>query len=192
MDVDYTRTVNDFLRLMQQRDVPFVVVGGIALLQHVPGRNTEDLDIILAGPRLLAIPELRVAERNDMFAKAEFQGLRIDLLFYEHPFFNRIATDFSADLPYSVGLLRTATVEGLILLKLFALPSLYRQFELDRAAIYEADLTQLVSRTAREDPFFLDTLRPFLSASDLRELITILTEIHQKISRFRPGDTRSM
>jgi hypothetical protein len=189
MVADYAQSMNDFLLLMQQRNVPFVIVGGIALLQYVPGRNTEDLDIILAAPRLLAIPELLVAERNDMFAQAEFKGLRIDVLFCEHPFFNRIAAEFSVALPYSVGLLRTATIEGLILLKLFALPSLYR--ELDRAAIYESDLTQLVSRTARQDSFFLDLLRPFLSASDLRELITILTEIHQRISRIRAGDHRS-
>ena len=190
MNAEYIRLMNDFLLVMQQRRVPFVVVGGIALLQHVPGRNTEDLDIILAAPRLSQIPELEVAERNDMFAKASFHGLRVDLLFCEHPFFERIDRDFSAELPYSVGLLRTATVEGLILLKLFALPSLYRQFDLDLAAIYEADLTQLVFRTTREDAFFVDVLREFQTPSDLRETSAILTEIRQKISRFR-GRNRS-
>lgn len=37
MEADYARTVNDFLLLLRQRNIPFVVVGGIALLQHVPG-----------------------------------------------------------------------------------------------------------------------------------------------------------
>jgi len=80
-----SESMNDFLLLMQQRNIPFVVVGGIALLQHVPGRNTEDLDIILAAPRLAEIPELEVTERNEMFAKASFHGLRVDLRFCEHP-----------------------------------------------------------------------------------------------------------
>jgi hypothetical protein len=133
MNGEYSRSMNDFLLLMQQRNIPFVVVGGIALLQHVPGRNTEDLDIIVAAPRLSDLPELEVIERNDMFAQTSFHGLRVDLLFFEHPFFQRIDRDFSAELPYSVGALRTATIEGLTLLKLFALPSLYRQFDLDRA-----------------------------------------------------------
>jgi hypothetical protein len=180
--------MNDFLLVMRRRNIPFVVVGGIALLQHVPGRNTEDLDIILAAPRLLEIPELEVTERNDMFAKANFEGLRVDLLFYEHPFFSRIGRDFSADMPYSAGFLRTATVDGLILLKMFALPSLYRQFDLDRVAIYESDLIQLISRTSRENSFFLNILHDFLAAPDVRQISAILTEIRQKISRLRGGD----
>jgi len=187
MNAEYIRSTNDFLLLMRQRDIPFVVVGGIALLQHVPGRNTEDLDIILAAPHLAQIPELEVTEQNEMFAKASFRGLRVDVLFYEHPFFQRIGTEFSAELPYSVGRLRTATIDGLILLKLFALPSLYRQFDLDRAAIYEADLTQLLARTTHDDPFFLDLLRPFLIASDVREIGMLLGEIRQKLSRLRRG-----
>jgi hypothetical protein len=190
MESDYGRQMNEFLLLLQRRKIPFVVVGGIALLQYVPGRNTEDLDIILAAPRLLEIPELKVTEQNDMFAKADLKGLRIDLLFFEHPFFNRIACDFSTDRHFSVGSLRTATVEGLVLLKLFALPSLYRQFDLDRAAIYEADLVQLVSRTDCSDSFFLGLLAEFMPASDLRELGAVLLEIRQKIRRFQRGDHR--
>jgi hypothetical protein len=33
-------------------------------------------------------------------------------------------------------------------LKLYALPSLYRQFDLDRAALYETDITVLIARHA--------------------------------------------
>jgi len=185
MESDYARAMNDFLLLLRQRNIPFVVVGGIALLQHVPGRNTEDLDLILAAPHLLEIPELELTERNDMFAKGNFHGLRVDLLFYEHPFFGKITREYATELSYTVGQLRTATVEGLILLKLFALPSLYRQFDLDRAAIYEADLVQLVSRTEHEDSFFLNVLCEYLPGSDQRELTSILKEIRQKIARLR-------
>src|SRR6478735_1105427 len=72
MEAGYMRSMNDLLLLLQERRIPFVVVGGIALLQHVPGRNTEDLDLILARPRLQQLPELELLERNDLFAKASF------------------------------------------------------------------------------------------------------------------------
>lgn len=126
-----------------------------------------------------------------MFAKGNFHGLRVDLLFYEHPFFGRITREYATELSYTVGQLRTATVEGLILLKFFALPSLYRQFDLDRAAIYEADLVQLVSRTPREDSFFLNVLSEYLPGSDRREVSVILGEIRQKIARLRRGSSSS-
>jgi hypothetical protein len=185
MELEYADAMREFLLLMRAREIPFVVVGGIALLQYVNGRNTEDLDIIVAAPHLDEIPELKVLERNPMFAKAEFKVLRVDILFYEHPLFNRVARDFSTELQYSVGPLKSATIEGLILLKLFALPSLYRQFDLDRVAIYEADLAQLVARTSREDSFFLGILAEFQSPSDVGEIRSILAEIRQKIRRIQ-------
>jgi hypothetical protein len=93
------------------------------------------LPIELKGESKAVMPALDIGRVIQLAnaAKAGNHGLRVDLLFFEHPFFQRIDRDFSAELPYSVGALRTATIEGLTLLKLFALPSLYRQFDLDRA-----------------------------------------------------------
>lgn len=48
MSADYPALVTDFLALLEGRWIPFVVVGGIALLQHVRGRNTEDIDLIIS------------------------------------------------------------------------------------------------------------------------------------------------
>jgi hypothetical protein len=185
MHSDYAALTSDFLALLRQREIPFVIVGGIALLQYVSGRNTEDIDIILAAPRLAELPEMTLLERNEMFAKADFNGLRVDLWFVEHPFLKNIAQEFSAPRPYTAGELPTATIEGLILLKLFALPSLYRQMDLDRVAIYEADLTQLLHRTDRSDSYFTDILGRFLPGTDLRELGGILAEIRQKLARLK-------
>src|SRR2546423_3498482 len=146
MSTDYSTLITDFLALLQRRQIPFVVVGGIALLQHVHGRNTEDIDLIISAPRLTEIPELEIRERTELFAYGHFRELRVDVLFAEHPVFEQVTKNFATVMDYQVGKLPTATVDGLILLKLFALPSLHRQFDFDRIAIYEADITQLLAR----------------------------------------------
>jgi hypothetical protein len=153
----------------------------------VSGRNTEDLDLILSAAELAEVPELEVQERNELFAYCRFGELRVDVLFTEHRLFRLVVERFSAPMDYHTGRYPTATVEGLILLKLFALPSLYRQFDFDRAAIYEADVTQLLSRTEQTDEFFLDILRLHLPASDQTEIAGVLKDIRGRISRMRRG-----
>jgi hypothetical protein len=184
MSTDYPALVSEFLALLESRQIPFVIVGGIALLQHVRGRNTDDIDLILSAPRLDEIPELEIRERTDLFAYGRFRGeLRVDIRFPEHPLFELVAKRFSAPADYDVGQLPTASIDGLVLLKLFALPSLYRQFDYDRVAIYEADLMQLLARSPRADGFFLETLAPYVMESDQAELATILAEIRTKLAR---------
>ena len=39
MSPNYPALVTDFLALLESREIPFVIVGGIALLQHVPARK---------------------------------------------------------------------------------------------------------------------------------------------------------
>src|SRR4051794_41557117 len=84
MSADYPALVTDFLALLERRQIPFVIVGGIALLQHVRGRNTDDIDLILSAPRLAEIPELEICERTELFAYGRFrEALRVDILFAE-------------------------------------------------------------------------------------------------------------
>ena len=187
MPTDYTALVTDFLALLQRRRIPFVVVGGIALLRHVAGRNTEDIDLILSAPSLAGIPELQVRERTEMFAYGQYQDLRVDVLLAEHPLFERIAREFAAPMDYQVGELPTATIDGLVVLRLFALPRLYRQFDYDRVAIYEADVTQLLARSQRDDAFFLEILAPHLLDSDRQELAGILNDIRRRLRRMGKG-----
>jgi len=40
-------TVTRFFALLRERQIEYVLVGGIALLQYVEGRNTEDIDLIM-------------------------------------------------------------------------------------------------------------------------------------------------
>lgn len=80
---------------------------------------------------------------------------------------------------------RCATVQGLLLLKLFALPSLYRQGQFGKASIYENDITQLLLAEPVELSGILQALAPFVIVTDLQELQITASEIEQRIWRFR-------
>ena len=97
--------VTSFLSLLRERHLPFVVVGGIALLQHVSGRDTDDIDLIISAPRLSELPELFIRERSEMFAYGHFWELRVDVLFAEHALFGKIAQDFALPMSYEIGVL---------------------------------------------------------------------------------------
>src|SRR3954462_2664051 len=64
--------------LLEERRIDYLLVGGIALLQYVEGRNTEDIDLIMSLSSLERRPELRMVGREDDFARADFAGLQID------------------------------------------------------------------------------------------------------------------
>jgi hypothetical protein len=75
-------------------------------------------------------------------------------------------------------------VEGLILLKLNALPSLYRQGNFTRVGLYENDVATLLH--AHHPPIepLLDELSLYLSDGDVTQVKQIASEIQQRISRF--------
>jgi hypothetical protein len=78
----------------------------------------------------------------------------------------------------------TATPEGLILLKLYALPSLYRQGRFDRVSVYEGDIASLMQRHRPTVEPLLRRLEPHLEAGDLHELRGIVRDIEGRIARF--------
>ena len=57
-------TVSRFFSLLRERQIDYVLVGGIALLQYVEGRNTEDIDLIMAVSALERLPELHLESRD--------------------------------------------------------------------------------------------------------------------------------
>src|SRR6185295_20028782 len=65
-------TVGRFFALLSERQIDYVLVGGIALLQYVQGRNTEDIDLIMAVAALERLPELHVETRDADFARGKF------------------------------------------------------------------------------------------------------------------------
>ena len=80
-----------------------------------------------------------------------------------------------------------ATVEGLLLLKLYALPSLYRQGNFVRVGLYENDLATLMHAYQPDLDALFAVLAPHLSVSDMVALRDIVAEIQQRIARFQHG-----
>ncbi|MFM8421257.1 MAG: hypothetical protein ACKOEQ_14170, partial [Verrucomicrobiota bacterium] len=77
-----------------------------------------------------------------------------------------------------------ATPEGLILLKLYALPSLYRQGRFDRVTVFEGDIASLMQRHRPNlDPLFR-LLVDHLAPGDVQELKGIVRDIEARIARF--------
>ena len=73
-----------------------------------------------------------------------------------------------------------------LLLKLYALPSLYRQRNFARVAMHENDLVLLMQRYKPKMEVLLGELGKHLAASDASSLRGLVAELEQRIQRF-PG-----
>jgi hypothetical protein len=183
-DSELLGAVDRLFALLEERRIDFLLVGGIALLQYVEGRNTEDIDLIMALAALDRLPEIRKVGEELDFARGDYQGLRIDLLLTRNPLFETVHRRYATRRPFVEREIPCATPEGLVLLKLYALPSLYRQGNLTRVALYETDILMLMDRQKVDvEPLFTE-LAPHISPTDLASLRRITDEIRQRIERF--------
>jgi hypothetical protein len=188
--------VEQLFNLLDERRTDYVLVGGIALLTYVEGRNTQDIDLIMAFPSLAKIPEIQISSQDMYFARGQFGELQIDALLTRNPLFERVAKNYSTMRKFLDRDIRCATVEGLILLKLFALPSLYRQAcpepcrrgSFERVGIYENDLSVLIYNFHPDMESLLKELSGYLNDSDLAEARQILEDIEARIRKFRKAN----
>ena len=173
--------------LLAARKVDYVLVGGLAMLLYVEGRNTQDVDLVMARSDLLRLSELRVLTEDRDFANADFEGVRVDILLTENKIFHEFRRRYVAKGKIAGRAdVACATPEGLVLLKLFALPSLYRRGQTDKAAIYEADIRQLLSHTDIETEALLTVLATDMLQSDVESLRVLIAEIRERIARGNP------
>src|SRR5258708_1571184 len=89
-------TVDDLFALLQERGIEYVLVGGIAMLQYIEGRNTEDIDLIMALSSLKKVPEIEVSEEDVYFARGKFRQLRIDVLLRRNRLFDLVRKRYTA------------------------------------------------------------------------------------------------
>lgn len=176
--------VDRLFSLLEERRTEYLLVGGIALLQYVDGRNTEDIALIMALSALEELPEIRKVGQEQDFARGDFEGLRIDLLLTSNPLFETARHRYETRQRFVEREIPCSTPEGLVLLKLYALPSLYRQGDLTRVALYETDILTLMHQYRVDlEPLFRE-LALHLSPTDLAALRKITDEIRQRIERF--------
>jgi len=180
-------TVAHLFALLEKRKVDYVLVGGIALLQYVEGRNTEDIDLIMALSSLKTVPEIEIVSQDMYFARGRYQELQIDLLLTQNPLFAKVSHAYTTRQSFVEREIPCATVEGLLLLKLYALPSLYRQGNFARVGLYENDIATLLQAYHPPlEPLFTE-LTPHLSPTDLTAVRDVVAEIEQRIKRFGKG-----
>jgi hypothetical protein len=180
--------VQQLFNLLDERKTDYVLVGGIALLTYVEGRNTQDIDLIMALPSLAKIREIKISNQDMYFARGLFGELQIDILLTKNPLFDQVARKYSTVRKFLDRDIRCATVEGLILLKLFALPSLYRQGSFERVGIYESDLASLLYAFSPNMEPLLDELSRYLKDTDMAEARQIVTDIEARIEKFRKAN----
>ena len=175
----------DLFRLLAERRVDYLLVGGMAMLTYVKGRNTKDVDLLTSVAALEQLPELKIEDRNDFFARGKFKSIQVDLLLTKNPLFKIVAEKYATKHSFAEMTVPAATVEGLMVLKLYALPSLYRQFDMDRAAVYENDITMLIARHSPEvEPLTL-LASQYAEPGDKKELQKIISECCERAKRLQ-------
>jgi hypothetical protein len=180
---DIRERVRSLFAALHTSPVNYLLVGGVALLSYVEGRNTQDIDLIIEPETVKTLDwNARIQDRN--FGAANYQGLQVDLLLTSNPLFAHVWQHERTTITFDDLPIPCATREGLILLKLYALPSLYRQGNLTRAALYETDIRLLLQENSVSSDGLLAMLAPYVAAHDLDELRNIVGELQAR-RRFR-------
>ena len=179
------QSVQDFFAVLEQRKIDYVLVGGIAILHYVEGRNTQDLDLLMAVSSVEKLPELKVSSQDMNFVRASYNELQIDILLTQNPLFKRVHSHYSTVEKFLDRKIPLATVEGLLLLKLYALPSLYRQGNFARVGIYENDIATLLHYYQPDMSSILNELSKYVNDNDFAEIKGVVTDIQNRIKRFK-------
>ncbi len=179
------QSVQDFFAVLEERKIDYVLAGGIAILYYVEGRNTQDLDLLIAVSALEKLPELKITSRDVYFAHANYGELQIDLLLTQNPLFRKVHKEYSKVQEFLDRNIPLATVEGLLLLKLYALPSLYRQGNFARVGIYENDIATLLHYYQPDMAVLLDEISKYVNETDLDEIKDVVSDIQRRIKRFK-------
>jgi hypothetical protein len=183
-------TVERLFDLLHEREIDYLLVGGVAMLGYVEGRNTEDIDLIIAVSELQKLREITVEDLDADFARGKFERLRVDLLLTRNPLFEKVKRQHATTGRFIERDVPCATVEGLLLLKLYALPSLYRQGNFARVGLYENDVATLMQAYAPSVEPVLSELSNYLSPTDMAAVRDIVPEIQGRIERFGRGSGR--
>ena len=179
------QSVQDFFAVLEERKIDYVLVGGIAILHYVEGRNTQDLDLLMAVSSVEKMPELKLSSQDMDFVRASYNELQIDILLTQNPLFKKVHGQYSKVEKFLDRNIPLATVEGLLLLKLYALPSLYRQGNFARVGIYENDIATLLHYYQPDMPSLLNELSKYVNETDFAEIKGVVTDIQNRIKRFK-------
>ena len=180
---EFSSELGELFGLLNSRGIRHMLVGGVAMLRYVEGRNTEDIDLVLSVTALPLMPEISISDRNPDFARGRFKGIGVDLLLTENPVYQIAMDQYAAGCEFGGIKVPCATPNGLIFLKLYALPALYRAGNFQRAILYENDIAMLMQRYKPEIAPLLEAVKPYLATPEHDELTTIVAEITARLAR---------
>ena len=131
------------------------------------------------------MPEVTLIEENRDFARGRYKELQIDFLLTNNQLFEWVKTTYGRRIDVGEHSIQISSVEGLVLLKLYALPSLYSQGKFDRVNLYEGDITQLLLAYTVDIEGLLQELAQYVLPSDLEEIRQIVEDIQGRIQRLK-------
>ncbi len=159
--------------------INYLLVGGVARLNYVEGRNTQNIDLIIE-LGTAATFEWNAQLRDRKLGATNNQGLQNDLWLTSNPLFAHVWQHERTMITFDDLLIPCAIREGLILLKLYPLPSLYRQGTLTLAALYETNIVLLLQGAGVESDVLLDTLAQHVAPDDVAELLKLVQELQAR------------
>ncbi len=175
------QAVQNLFAVLEQRHINYVLVGGIALLHYVEGRNTQDIDLLMASSSLSKLPELEVSNQDLDFARAAYGDLQIDILLTQNPLFRKVQAGYSQVEQFFDRQIPIATVEGLLLLKLMPCPPSIGREILPGWASTKTISPPCCTTITLICQALLAELSNFVNESDMAEIKTILTEIQDPV-----------
>ncbi len=187
--VNLPEAIELLFEILEERKIEYVLVGGIAMLSYVEGRNTQDIDFVMSRKDLESIPEIILSGEDKNFARGEFEGLQVDLLLTTNPLFKKAQEDYVSETEINGRTIRIISVEGLVVLKLYAIPSMYRQGNFTRAALYENDILLLLLNHQVSMDVVFEELKKHVLASDMEEISQIVEDTQRSIARIKRDRT---
>ena len=181
------QTVARLFAILDERQFEYLLVGDVVLRRYIESRNTDCLELILSRPSLKKLPEIQIASEDADFARGKFAELQIDILLTRNRLFEKVQRKYATTQPFAERDIPRATVEGLLLLKLYALPSLYHQADFAQVGLYENDIATLIHDYRPELEALFAELGRHLSETDLAAVREVVAEIQQRIARFGKG-----
>ncbi len=169
--------VTKFLNLLEEKQVDFAIVGGIAYLAYVQDRNTKDLDILISVKELDKIIDyVEVTNKDLNFTNALFEGMRIDFLKTSNSVFEYVKNHETTEYNFEEGFYPVATINGLILMRFDAIIDLYQKGRFDKIDRYEWDLSRLTKNFEIDWEHIWKISRKFFTEGQIAEFQKMVTE----------------
>lgn len=178
-----------FITLLEAEGIAYALVGGAALMTMDDCmRPTDDFDFIVSRRDIEQLAELQQESSDRNFGRYLYQGTRIDALYRDNPIFEHVMNNCLDSVVIKGKEIVRASPQGIILLKLYALPSLYQQGQQRRAMTYENDISALLLQcTDISFDEVLGVLAGELIPGQIDELRNILEDCQRRANGQRFG-----